>query len=223
MSDVTRFVESDHPRTRAGEFAAKAQTTPELTLPAAPRVGECDQPVTVFTLTTDAGVEFESVMRGATLHLDGQDWVKTGAHRWRTADGSRAHEDELWERARHAEPTLTLPDGYVYSDTACYERVPQSTGDGENLLGDRITGAEYNPAVIEAVRIAHAYTPVTPEPLVHRGETRHIGEGVWMRRCRECGAHVKSYGVIAVIPEMAEHEAGHGLQVPGWNQPLLSR
>lgn len=234
MEDMT-INDIDQPRTATGEFGFKPQSAPELVLaaPTVPLTKNCTEPVRDFGLTTD-DEELLSWGPPATLTFDGRSWEHIGFGTWQGAEqpNEKVEAEALWAQmtanVEAGEPvgvTMSLPDGFVYTAEHGYQRVPQEGGPGENLRGDGvISGAEYaGQKVIDDALTLYAKTPVLAEELVHRGEYRHIGDGVWMKRCRECRAYIKTYGTIMHNHDFAEHEAGHGLEVPGYNVALLPR
>lgn len=98
--------------------------------------------------------------------------------------------------------------------------------EGVNIAGDGVTlGAEYvrdRKAFIYKNRMHYANTPVTPPDNVPRGQYRHIGGGLWLKRCRECDDYIVSYGAVQYYREFAEHEhKTHGLDVVGYNVAML--
>lgn len=98
---------------------------------------------------------------------------------------------------------------------------------GSNIAGtDVIVGTEYiregeMERFMRRLDEQYSRTPVFDAERIPRGKHMHIGDGVWLRRCRECDDYIKTYGAIDYIREFAEHEADHGLIVPGYNQALL--
>lgn len=68
----------------------------------------------------------------------------------------------------------------------------------------------------------YARTPVYPMDSVPRGRQVHVGEGVWVRRCAACDDYTLSYGSLGYDYELAVHEDAHGLDVPGYNVPLMA-
>lgn len=100
-------------------------------------------------------------------------------------------------------------------------------GEGVNLAGEGvILGTTYlDPdeaeEFIERCATLYAKTPVFAAADVPRGQYIHVGEGVWLKRCRGCDDYVMTYGTILFTPVIGEHERTHELDVVGINIPLL--
>lgn len=96
-----------------------------------------------------------------------------------------------------------------------------------NIIGEgSIAGARYVKdvdAFVAKNKERYAETPVFPADIIPQGRYAHIGEGVFLRRCSACDDFILTYGTVAYIREFAEHEAGHGLDVVGYNVPMLPR
>lgn len=67
----------------------------------------------------------------------------------------------------------------------------------------------------------HAKTPVWDAEDIPRGRQMHLGKGVWLRRCAGCDDYMLSYGSSGYYYEFAQHEASHGLDVVGYNVPMM--
>lgn len=96
-----------------------------------------------------------------------------------------------------------------------------------NILGEGfIAGARYVKdidAFIAKNEARYINTPVFAQEIIPQGRYAHIGDGVFFRRCSACDDFILTYGTVSYIREFAEHEASHGLDVPGYNVPLLPR
>lgn len=96
-----------------------------------------------------------------------------------------------------------------------------ATGVGTDLLDGAVYGAAHQPDEVEyasEVALRFDCTPVYPE--VPRGKYLHIGEGVFLRRCPECDAFVRSYAGIVYIPAFDQHlRDEHGIDTG----PMLPR
>lgn len=68
----------------------------------------------------------------------------------------------------------------------------------------------------------YARTPVFPMDVVPRGRQMHVGLGVWVNRCSACDDYTLNYGSRGYDYDLAVHEAAHGLDVPGYNVPLMA-
>lgn len=96
-------------------------------------------------------------------------------------------------------------------------------------LGNDIAGRVLGFAgVVTAERIQRVTSRYTATPsfepgAIPRGAYAHIGGGVWLRRCRDCDDYVRSYGSVGYLYEFARHEASHGLEVVGFNAPMMAR
>jgi len=108
--------------------------------------------------------------------------------------------EAIANRKRGARPTLGQP---ITTDT----------------LG--IAG-KVTPERIARITSRYAETPVFDPDVVPRGRYAHIGGGIWLRRCRECDDYVRSYGSVAYLYPFARHEASHGVDVAGYNTPMLA-
>lgn len=222
MTGMT-FVETLHPRNVVGRFAEKQQTDPELSLSApAPAAGECPEPVTSVTVTFADQDTFLWAPKGTVLEKSGDRWTRVDLSTWER-DGQKVRDDDIWN-AMEGAATLTFQDGVVYSDEDGLHRVPQSGEPGTDLFDGRIAGAEYaGPSYINEVKDRYARTPTIEDDLVHRGEYMHTGDGIWLHRCAGCNNFIRTYGIVGYLREFAEHEASHGLDVPGYNEALLPR
>lgn len=83
---------------------------------------------------------------------------------------------------------------------------------GFDLLRGTIYGAEHVDEKVHAIKMSGRFmrTPVHSE--VPRGRHLHIGDGIFLFRCPECDAYVRSYGGILVIPAFDQHlEQEHGI------------
>ena len=217
------FVETLHPRNIVGRFAVKQQTGPELSLTApAPAVGECPEPVSSVTVTLADQDAFMYAPKGTVLEAAADRWTRLDLSTWER-DGEKIRDEDLWA-SMTGTATLRFRDGIVYSDEEGMHRVPQSGDPGVDIFDGRIAGAEYaRPSYIDEVKSRYARTPTIAEELIHRGEYMHTGDGVWLHRCAGCNSFVRTYGTVGYLREFAEHEASHGLDVPGYNVPLFSR
>lgn len=76
----------------------------------------------------------------------------------------------------------------------------------------------------KGVRVIDTYsrTPVIDPDLVPRGRYMHIGSGVWLHRCAACDDYMLTYGTIGYVLEFAQHEYAHGIDVPGYNVPMMA-
>lgn len=223
MTDMT-FEETLHPRNVVGRFTEKQQTDPELSLSApAPAVGQCPEPVDSVAVNLADRDAFLYAPKGTTLDAGGNRWTRTDVLGGWERDGEVAQNDDLWDSL--ADPaTLTFRDGIAYSDEKGLHRVPQSGEPGVDIFDGRIAGAEYaGPAYIDEVKSRYARTPVIAEELIHRGEYMHTGDGIWLHRCAGCNNFARTYGTVGYLREFAEHEASHGIDVPGYNVALLPR
>lgn len=218
------FVETLHPRSIIGRFAVKQQTEPELALTEpSPTVGECPEPVSTVTVTLADQDTFFYAPKGTVLDVGGDQWTRVHILGGWERDGQTAQNEDLWNSL--TEPaSLTFQDGIVYSDEEGVHRVPQSGEPGVDIFDGRIAGAEYaGPSYIDEVKSRYARTPTIAENLIHRGEYMHTGNGIWLHRCAGCNSFIRTYGTVGYRLEFAEHEASHGLDVPGYNVPMFSR
>lgn len=67
--------------------------------------------------------------------------------------------------------------------------------------------------------------PVHARADIPNGWQAHVGDDVWLKRCRAEGCAVtweSPHGAFPLfILEHAEHEASHGIPVPGYNVGIL--
>lgn len=75
---------------------------------------------------------------------------------------------------------------------------------------------------LRSIEQRHRKTPVFDPNEVPRAYRAHIGGGIWIKRCRYCDDYALTYGSLVYIWQLAQHEATHGEDVPGYNTPLMS-
>lgn len=89
---------------------------------------------------------------------------------------------------------------------------------GENIKpAGMILGAQYVrdvEAFVEENRKRYERSPVIAADDIPRGHRCHVGNGVWLARCRECDDYALTYGT-AWCYEFGMHEYEHGLDVVG--------
>ena len=115
-----------------------------------------------------------------------------------------------WCRGPSHRERMTCSDHPLHIVGIPRDHAPQP---GVAVPGSDLAGRILNER--NAARAASTYqaTPVFEPASIPRGQTWHVGGGVFLSRCPDCDDYVRCHGSVQFLPDFADHQfRAHGIR-----------